>query len=351
MRTPEFVMPPEPVEPVEPPEPPAAPPRSSPTAAAEASAPSVDRDDAVLVRERPVWQRLLVAALLGVLLGAAALAFAQQADRTAADARLESLGATAQRYLDAIAGRDAELATAIAPVDGEAASAAVLEAAEPITGVEVAFVLQERGAGSVEVRYQVGSVREQRTLGAAHGAGGWRLTTSLAEPVVVHVPDGSAGARVGGAELPPSRAVLLYPGRYQLDAVSTGLLRSGGERFEVDGDPESQVELHSSLEPSERLRNAATAVAATRVAACQQLPACPIDEYTVVAIPPAAPEILRIHADGSIDLAVVLGLDAADGGRRQELQLRAVVDEAGTLVAWQCGELDRPHGDLQPCGP
>lgn len=344
MLTPDFVMP---AEQVEPPAPVAAPPPSSEPP--EVEDPRVERGDAVLVRERPVWRRLLVAALVGVLLGSAGLAAVQQADRTAADARLESLGATAQRYLDAIADGDAELATAIAPLDGEAAPAAVLEAAEPITGVEVAFVLEERGAGSVEVRYLVGSVRERRTLGAAQAAGGWRLTTSLAEPVVVHVPDGSAGARIGGVELPPSRAVLLYPGRYEIDEVMGGLLHSGGEGFEVDGDPESLTELYSTVQPSERLRNAAAAVAASRVESCRQLPACPIDRYTVTPTSPAAPEILRILPDGSIDLVLVVGLDAADGGRRQELQLRAVVDEAGTLVAWECGEVDRPHGDLRPC--
>lgn len=351
MLTPEFVMPPEAVEP---PSTPTAPPssrRRRPVTADPAADPTADRDDVVLTHERRPWRQLVIAALVGVLVGSSVPAVLQQADRAAAVERVESLRSTAQRYLDAIAAGDAALATEIAPVQGDTAPARVLRAADPITGVEVRSVLVDAQAGSVEVHYQVGSARERQTLTADRADGTWRLTTSLAEPVVVHATDGSTGVRVGGVELPSSRAVMLYPGRYEVDRVSGPMLRTGGEGFEVDGDPASSTELHTSVEPSERLRDAALAVAASRIESCETQPACPIGQYTVVAIPPVAPEILRIDPDGAIDLVVVLGLDASSGGRRQELQLRVIADGADAPLRWECGQIDAPHSDLEPCAP
>lgn len=350
MLTPEFVMPPEATEP---PSTRAAPPARGrqPATSDPAVDPTVDRDDIVLTHERRPWRQLVIAALVGVLLGSSVPAVLQQADRTAAVERVDGLRSTAQRYLDAIAGGDAALATAIAPVEGDPAPAQALRAAEPITAVEVSSVVVDEQAGSVEVRYQVGSARERQTLSAERAAGAWRLTTSLAEPVVVHATDGSTGVLVGGVELPSSRAVMLYPGRYEVDRVSGPMLRTGGEGFEVDGDPASSTELHTSVEPSERLGDAAIAVAASRVESCEAQPACPIGQYTVVAIPPVAPEILRVDPDGAIDLVVVLGLDAASGGRRQELQLRVITDGADAPLRWECGAIDEPHSDLEPCVP
>lgn len=348
MLTPEFVMPPETVEP------PILPATQQPSGEPDRADrdPTADRDDVVLERERPPWRQLLIVGLVGVLVGSAVLATLQTADRTAADARVQSLRSMAEAYLSAIADGDAALATAMVPVPGEVAPAGVLRSADRISGIEVRFVVVDEEAGSVEVRYQVGSVREQRTLTADRAEGEWRLTASLAEPVVVRSPDGSTGATVGGVELSPSRAVMLYPGRYTVDRISTSLLRSGGEPFEVDGDPESTSELSTSVEPTDAFRDAAVDVAETRVESCQQLPDCPVGRYTVPPPIPEAPQILGVDAAaGAIDLVVLLGLDAAAGGRRQELELRALVDEAGAVESWECGVVDRPHHALEPCGP
>lgn len=348
MLAPEFVMPPEAAASPSP-GPPSS--RRRSVASDPAADPTADRDDVVLTHERLPWRQLVIVALVGVLLGSSVPAVLQQADRAAAVERVESLRSTAQRYLDAIAHGDAALATAIAPLEGDTAPARALRTADPISGAQVRSVLVDERAGIVEVAYQVGSARERQTIAADRADGAWRLTTSLAEPVVVHAPDGWTSLRVGGVELPASREVMLYPGRYQVDRVSGPMLRSGGERFEVDGDPESSTELHTSIEPSERLGAAATAVAASRVEACEALPECPIGQYTVVATHPVAPEILRIDPEGAIDLVVLLGLDAASGGRRQELHLRVIPDAAGSTLSWECGEIDRPHRDLEPCTP
>ncbi len=299
---------------------------------------------------RAPWRQLVIACLLGVLIGAAPPAALQAADRTAAEARVDGLRSTALAYLSAIAAGDAQRATAMVPVSGHAAPDAVLRSADPITDAGVRLVMVDEAAGAVEVAYRIGSVQEQRTLSAAWTEGEWRLTTSLSEPVTISSDDASVDVRVGGVELPRFPPSMLYPGRYAVDETSTSLLRSGGEPFEVDGDPESRTELVSSVEPSAALRESVLAIADAQVEACQLLPDCPIGGHTAVAIPQEDPYLLSIDpSSGSLDVLVPLGLDATMNGRRQLLHVRAVVDGTGEVASWECGEIDDPASELAPC--
>ena len=344
MPSPDFVMPPEavappdvPVEPV-----PVQPARDDPTA---------EPDHAVVARRMP-WQQLVVAGLVGVLIGAGLPAGVQAAERAAADAQVQGLRSLAMDYLTAIADGDAERATAMVPVTGTGGLPpdAVLGSAEPIDELEVQLVTIDGDRARVDVRFEIGSVGELRELAAERVDDEWRLTTSLAEQVVVHSFDGDTGVSFGGIPLPPNRTAVLYPGVYTSDVVETPLLRIGGDRFEIDGDPETPSDLFSSPTLTDAFRDAAVDVATARVAACLEQQGCPFDTDT--AVPPRAElYIMGIDpADGAIDVMVPLGY-VGSMGQWQELPLRANVDEAGALVSWDCGQPGRPHHDLAACGP
>ncbi len=100
---------------------------------------------------RAPWRQLVIACLLGVVIGAAPPAALQAADRTAAEERVDGLRSTALAYLSAIAAGDAERATAMVPVSGHAAPDAVLRSADPIADAAVRLVMVDGAAGAVEV--------------------------------------------------------------------------------------------------------------------------------------------------------------------------------------------------------
>ncbi|MGC5076766.1 hypothetical protein [Agrococcus sp. DT81.2] len=344
MPSPDFVMPPEAVAP------PALPPESAPPEdAGRAHDPTAEPEGAAAAPRMP-WRQLIVAGLVGVLIGAALPAGVQAAQDAAAAAQVEALRSTAMAYLTAIAEGDAERATAMVPVDGHMPPDVVLGSAERIEELEVQLVTIEDDVARIDVRFEVGAAEQVRELAAERVDEEWRITTSLAEQVIVHSFDGVTGVTLAGVTLPANRSVVLYPGVYRADEVETPLLRSGGERFEVDGDPNTPSDLFSNPMLTDEFRDAAVDVATARVAACLEQQGCPFDADT--AVPPRAElYIMGIDpADGTIDVVVPLGY-VGSMGQWQELPLRANVDEAGALVSWDCGQPGRPHHDLEACGP
>lgn len=296
------------------------------------------------------WRHLAVAGLVGVLVGAALPAGLHAAERGAVDADAERLRSTAMAYLTAIAEGEAAVATAMVPAPG-AAPNAVLRAAVPITAPEVGVVAIDGDAATVDVRFGLGERQITRTLWAARDDGAWRLGTTLAEPVAVAPDVRGSSVRVGGVALEPDAPALLYPGRYRVDLAESALLRTGGDLFEVDGDPATPTDVVASATPTEELASAAVAVTRARVGACQLLAECPVDVDTV-ARPGDAILVSGVDpSSGAIDLLLPLGLGSGFGGSGQELRLRALVDAAGSLVGWQCSEAGAPDGPLEPCAP
>ncbi len=349
MPMPEFAMPPHP--------PPAgpSPAGSSPAGGGRPPAREEPEPDAALLRadRGPRWRQLAAAGLVGVLVGAAMPALLHAVDRAAADARAEALRGTTMAYLTAIADGDAAIADAMVPPSDAGDPPDAELTAQRIRDPEVWLTSIEGDVATAEVRFDVGSRRVARTLDAAWTGGAWALRTSLAEPVTVHSSEAVAlgvGVTVGGATLRADAPTLLYPGRYEIDDTDAGLLRIGGEPFEVDGDPGTPTAAFARATPGQALADAASAVARARVGPCQLLAECPIDART--ARSSDALEVVRVDpANGVIDLAAPLGLGLGYGARGHVLQLRAIVDEAGALTGWQCSDPGAPQRPLEPCGP
>ncbi len=340
--SPEFVMPPDaPVGPV-------ATDVAAPTGGGHLVDERVDeRDDEPTARPRLPWRQLTAAALIGILVGAGVPAVFQGIDRAGADARVESLRSTAMAYLEAIAAGESDTATSMVPVEQETPPDAVLRAAQRIELPDVRLTTIDGDLATVEVRYRVGGRQVARTLDAAHVDGEWRVLTTLAEPFMAYSHDDRGVVTVAGVELPSSRRVLLYPGSYATDRTTTPLIVLGGDRFDVDGDPSTQTEIFSSMELAPGIGDAAEEVGIAHVRACD-LEACAIDADADVSSVDG-PWVSSIDASGAVDL--VLQLHSREfAGQLRELRMRAVVDEAGALVEWECSELsDFSTAELQPC--
>lgn len=316
-----------------------------PAAPAPAGGPT---EPAVGVRAHLPRRALIVAVLFGLLAGSAVPAALQAADRAAADAQVEGLRSSAATYLTALADGDADLATSMVPVAG-VAPAAVLGTAERIEAQAVGLVTVVDDVARIEVRYELAGSATERVLDAERVDGGWRLTTSLAEPVAVH-GDGSSSMTVGGVPLAAHPPVALYPGRYTTDVTSTALLRSGGQQLEVDGDPATPTVLHAGMEPSAELERAALAVADGRIAACRTQPDCLVDADGILTR--RGPTIVAVDlASGTIDVVVQIAAARGLGDQLQELHARAHLDGAGALAAWECAPIGAPDAAMQPCGP
>lgn len=341
--SPEFVMPPDA-------------PARPPVVADVGEAPSrarhlVDEPDDREPAGRPrwPWRQLTAAALVGILLGAGVPSVFEGLDRAAADARVESLRGTAMAYLEAIAAGEADAATSMVPVEHETAPDEVLRSAQRIEHPDVRLTTIDGGLATVEVRYRVGGREVARTLDAEQVDGDWRLLTTLAEPFTAYAYDGTGGATVAGVELPPSPRMLLYPGSYSTDRTTTPLIVSGGDRFEVDGDPTTPTEIFASMDLAPGIGDAAEEVAIAHVRACASGDECAIEASADVSTIDG-PWVSSLDArTGAVDL--VLQLHSREfSGQMHELRMRAVVDEAGTLVEWECSELSEvSFTELQPC--
>lgn len=342
--SPEFVMPPEPPAPQlagpAPPEPERRP------------APQLtDEPDEPIARPRVPWRQLTAAALVGILVGAGLPSVFQGVDGAAADARVESLRSTTMAYLDAIAAGESNAATAMVPVGANAETPpdAVLRSAQPIVGAEVRLTQVEGDLATVQVHYRAGGRMISRSLDAEHVGGQWRLLTSLAEPVIAYSFDGTSGITVAGVDLPPTGRVLLYPGRYETDRTTTPLIAMGGERFDVDGDPSTPTEVYSATDLAPGMADVAEEVAIAHVRACDSGGECATEAGADVAMVDE-PWVENVDARGAVSMMVQLHSREFSGQARQ-LRLRAVVDEAGALVGWECGDISEQGfpGAMEPC--
>lgn len=339
-------------------EPPLEPAPSSPAGAQQGAAPAAAATAAPLlvVRERARWRLPLLAALLGIVVGAIVPGGVGALERASAQARSDSLRTLATAYLQAIADGRSDDATALVPlppIGGPAlpwvADDAVLQSADRIEGAAVPFVLVEGDAGVAVVRYRLDGRYITRTLEAERLDAGWSLTTSLAEPVSVVRLDELAPATVAGVQL--GFAVHLYPGGYEFDLVRGELVDSGGDPFWVDGDRStpSQAYVGSRLAPAVEER--IDAVVVSTVAACQARPACPISPGTVV----SATGDVELHgvdsSTGAIDIGVRLELLVAGERRSTELEMRIEPGIADQPDRWLCSQPGIIGGELGACVP
>ncbi|GAA1424915.1 hypothetical protein [Agrococcus citreus] len=346
--SPEFVMPPEPpARQLAAPAPAPGPPEPERHPAAHLTA----EPDEPIARPRVPWRQLTAAALVGILVGAGLPSVFQGVDGAAADARVESLRSTTMAYLDAIAAGESNAATAMVPVEADAETPpdAVLRSAQRIELPEVRLTQVEGDLATVQVHYRAGGRMISRSLDAEHVGGQWRLLTSLAEPVIAHSFDGTSGITVAGVDLPPTGRVLLYPGTYRTDRTTTPLIAMGGERFDVDGDPSTPTEVYSAMDVAPGMADVAEEVAIAHVRACDSGAECAIEAGADVEMVDE-PWVESVDARGAVSMMVQLHSRDFSGQTRQ-LRMRAVVDEAGALVGWECGDISEQGfpGAMEPC--
>lgn len=308
------------------------------------------------------WRSLLVAGLIGAVIGAAIPGGLQLAERAAADADEERLRAVATDYLVAIAEGRAEDATGMVPLpEGRDASPdAVLQAAVGrLEAPEVRLVTIDGDLATVEVRYEVDASDHARTLEAERTGGTWRLTTPLVEQVRVHqaVPGTTSIAGVSvGSTMPNTAGAWLYPGEYRLDERGPAVLRMTSEPFTIDGDPAtvSETFLDAQLAPQHQAQVFERALAVARQ--CQAGTECTIPADAELA---ADHTFIRSLSERGVDISVLLSTAPVlvdQGTPTQgwtthgvEVVVRLELDEAGELAGWLCAPVGGYGTPSEPC--
>lgn len=318
---------------------------------------SRDAQPSAPVHARPVtrsgfgWRQVVIACVLGAVLGAAVPATLDAVERAAAAARVDTLRAAALDYLTAIADGRAELASEAVPLGGRGAAApdAVLQAAGRIEAYEVRLVHVDGAVGTAEVRYRVGGSDVYRTLQAEHDATGWRLQTSLAEVVDLAYYEPITRVQIAGVPLGGGAPVLLYPGTYTVDIVSGPIFLSGGDVFVVDGDPHTPTVPYVTAGVVPQISDYATELAMASVAACQTEPGCAVPADARVEPTGAVVRMGMGATMESIDLSVPVAAAVEGGPEWFEVRVRVVLDERGAPVEWLCGKPGELGTDLVPC--
>lgn len=335
---------------------------AAPPAAAVAAPPAVnvpaappDPGPAGIRRRRSSfgWRQIVIASLVGAVLGAAVPAAFETAERSAATASVDGLRAVALDYLTAIAEGRAEVASEVVPLEGRGAVApdAVLQAADRIDAYEVRLVSVDGDVGTAEVRYRVGGSDVYRTLQAERSGGSWRLMTSLAEVADLAYYDPITRVQIAGVPLGGDAPVLLYPGTYTIDIVSGPIFLTGGDVFVVDGDPLTPTVPYVTAGIVPQISDRATQLALVTIAACQAAPGCPVPPDA--RLEPAG-EVYPMGMGttmGSIDLSVPVTATVDGAPEWFEVRVRVVFDESGAPDEWWCGEPGEYGAELQPCAP
>ncbi|UOW01361.1 hypothetical protein [Agrococcus sp. SCSIO52902] len=359
-RMPEFEMPPEP---------PAgvvddAPDRvdaSEASAAEPQPAPDADRSGSGAARRRLI-AGVILAALLVV--GGSTAAIVQAVQRQAETADTAALTELALDYLGAIADGRADDATALVPVEGDAPllTDAALTAADRTRRFDVAAVELDGDAAAVLVELSGGPGRIERQLAAVRDPDGWRLTTSLAERVVLEQERGvGVLPRLLGVEIGGVGGTLLYPGLYRTEPIDEGLVSIEPSTIRVDGDPATPAETGlPAWRASEGLIDEARRLALAHGVACQAASSCPAPAGALLGLGDTAQ--LQIADDGALELDVPLRALAEGSAAPADLWMgvRATardgggVDFACTVRQTRVGATATPEAEVppewQPCG-
>ena len=225
---------------------------------------------------------------------------------------------------------------------------AVLGSADRIRGASVPFVQVADRTGLAVVRYRVGDRSVTRTLEAEHADGGWRFDSSLAEAVVVRRVQEAVEASIAGVEL-AGAVVQLYPGVYRFDVLEGALVQSGGDEFEVDGDPSTRTEAVSSSRIAPAMEARVVEVALAAVEACQARDGCVIAPDADVRVLDTPLLLSPPREARTIDVSVPIESVVAGAERQTQMRIQVAADEHGAPGAWLCTAPGAPGGALVPC--
>ncbi|SFS07486.1 hypothetical protein SAMN04487783_0966 [Agrococcus baldri] len=295
------------------------------------------------------WRHVLIGAVVGAIVGAAIPGGLQLAERAAASADADSLRAAAIEYLTAIAEGRAGDATAMVPLPRSAGDIpdAVLQSADRIEVPEVLMLHIDGDAGTVQVSYEIGRDEVTRTLDAERADGGWRLTTSLAERVMVQTFSASVRAQIAGFPIPFTTPVHLYPGSYAFDDASDEILRTSSEPFTVDGDEATPTATYFDVQLAPAVAAHAGEVGVAVAAQCQEEPDCSIaTDFEVVY---GGGTWVQLANDSSIDVSVQLMAGSEMNSQWFDARMRIMRDETGALTEWLCASLDDYGVPSDPC--
>lgn len=294
------------------------------------------------------WRHVLIGAVVGAVVGAAIPGGLQLAERAAASADADSLRAVATEYLTEIAEGRASAATAMVPLPRAAGEVpdAVLQSAERIEAAGVRMLHIDGDVASVEVSYEAGSREVTRSLDAERAGGGWQLTTSLAERVMVQTFSPTIRAHIAGFPIPFTTPVYLYPGSYTFDDASDASLQTSTEPFTVDGDEATPTETYFEVQLAPEVAAHAGDIGVTVVERCQARPGCSIPTDVEVA---SGGTWVQLVNDSSIDVSVQLMGGSEMSGPWFEVRMRIMRDATGAPAQWLCAPPDDFEVPSEPC--
>jgi type II secretory pathway pseudopilin PulG len=313
------------------------------TAEAEPAAVSGSPDGAELEGDGPpprsaARRRLVAGAVLAALaiVGVSTAAIVQGVQRAVEHAATEAVSAVALDYLSAIAEGRGDAATALVPVDGPAPllTDAALADAGRIQAFRVEGVELAGDAATVDVAFRTGQGRVVRELGAVQEGGAWRLTTTLAERVVLDAAISGPLPRYLDTDIGGGEGTLLYPAMYRIEPVVLGLVHVGPTTLVVDGDPSTATPRSGSWSIADGVLEGALERALAHAVACRRGDSCPVPSDALLGA--AGSNGYRIGADGAVEHIVPIQVLAGGAGLAQVwVAVRASVDAAGG-IDWQC---------------
>lgn len=322
-------------------------PRADGTRPAHTAEPEAS-DPRLAQRRAPAWRHLLIAAVLGAVVGAAIPGGLQLAERASAGADRDSLRDVAMTYLTAIAEGRAADAGAMVPLPAVAREIpdAVLQAAERLTEPSVRLVHIDGDTATLEVEYLVGRSDRVRALGAERVDGQWQITTTLAERVTVNAYSGGPSPRIAGIEIPFGLPVHLYPGIYAFDDQEDPMLSSRSSSFPVDGDPATLTEAFVEVALVPEVEREAQEIAVRVAEQCRAEGSCEVAEGELQG---AGATYLMGITPTAFDLGVSVAVGGDLNGQWFEVRMRVERDAEGAPGVWLCAPLDSMGSPTEPC--
>lgn len=297
-------------------------------------------------------RQLLIAGVIGAIIGAAIPGGIQLAERAAADGDADSLRTVAMDYLTAIAEGRAADATAIVPLSSSAtvASDAVLQSAERITEPEVRLVHIDGDAATVEVGFQVVRSDIAHDLDAERVDGEWRISTSLAEPLQLFEYGARFPLQIAGEDVRATGDLTntsLYPGRYEFDTGTNQVFSTSAPPITVDGDPRTPIDAYMQPELEPEIARYATDLGLRLALECQAAQSCAIPADVELRATDQA--YMRNIVGDSVDIGVPVMLGSNSGGEWYDVSLRLILDETGAPSEWLCAEPASAQSPTDPC--
>lgn len=302
-----------------------------------------DRSVEATRRRRLVVGAVLAAALVVVAL---AIGIAQAVQRHAHTVATDAITAAALDYLTAIAEGRGDDASALVPVEGEAPllTDAALADAGRIQAFRVEGVELDGDAATVTVAFRSGQGPVEHELDAVREGGTWRLTTTLAEHVVLDEAVFGPLPRLRAIEIGRDRGTLLYPGRYRSEPYEHGLVSIEPMMLVIDGDPRTGITPGPGSGSWGAPWSVPTAVldgaperALSHAVGCQAADSCAVPAGALLV--PGDSRGFALADGGAVEFDVPLQVlsGPADGPSQLWVGVRASAGAAGA-IDWQCSD-------------